>query len=244
MPGAVQGEDSGGKAVHGGIGERNCLCFGLEAQDRQDGAEKLGIEDGQIGGWAVDDRGFIVGTAKARGLFAAHQHFAALVLRQGHLPLNVAQLALGAQGPHLGLFGQGITDADDLGHRHHLFKKLIGHAFMHDQPRACDTALPGRPENPGNRAVHRAFNIGIFKDDEGRLAAQFQRHFGEVLGRVLQDRPCGIGAAGKGDAGDQGMAGQHPAHLGMAGDDVHHSGRKACLFDQPTEVQHGHRGMF
>lgn len=116
---------------------------------------------------------------------------------------------------------------------------------MHDEPRPRDTALPRGPENPRDRAIDRAFDIGILEHDKGRFPAKLERHFGEILGRIHQHMPRCPRPAGKGDPRHQWMRGERPtARLAMAGDDIDHPIRNARLGNELAELQHRRRGMF
>lgn len=84
--------------------------------------------------------------------------------------------------------------------------------------------------------VDGALEIGVGEDDEGRLAAEFQRGGGEVLGRVAHHRAPGIRAAGEGDVVDARVPGEgRAAGRAEAGDDVDDTGRKARFVDEPGE---------
>ena len=111
--------------------------------------------------------------------------------------------------------------------------------------RAGDAALTAGAEDARHRTVHRAFQIRVVEHQHRRLAAQFQRHLGEVLGRIAHDMARRLRTAGKADARDQGMGGQHPpARLAKAGYDVNHAFRKARFLDQLGEFQHRRRRVF
>ncbi len=140
------------------------------------------------------------------------------------------ELAGGAQRAHLGFVLQRVANPDIAGQPDHPLQKLVGDILVQIQPRSGDTALPGRAEDAGNRGIHRAFDIGIVKHDERRLAAQFQTTSAKLFLRVFQHMPRRAGPAGKRYPRHQRMRGQRPAAgVAMAGDDVDHAGWEAGL---------------
>ena len=69
----------------------------------------------------------------------------------------------------------------------------------------ADLALvQGEHRKPFERLVEEIIVLGrdILEKDVGRLAAEFQCHRDDVVGRILHDEPAGRRLAGEGDLGD------------------------------------------
>ena len=96
--------------------------------------------------------------------------------------------------------------------RDHPLEERVGDALLQEQARPGHAALARRAKDPGDGAIDRAFQIGVVKDDERRLATEFQRERRVVVGCVPDDVGGGLGTAGKGDAGDQAGDWSAPGH--------------------------------
>ena len=115
-----------------------------------------------------------------------------------HLALDAVQLTLRADWPHFGFRRQRIANLDLARQGNHPFEKGVGNCFLQQQSRTCHTALPSRPENAGNRAVHGALQIGVVKHDDGRLTAQLQRDLRKIIGGIIENLPRCPRTSGKG----------------------------------------------
>ena len=105
--------------------------------------------------------------------------------------------------------------------------------------------MPRGPENPRDRAIHRAVQIGILKHHERRFPAQLQRHLREIFRRIAQDMTRRIRATGEGNLGHQRVGRQRlPARVCMACHDIDHPVRNARLGCQPAKLQQRRAGMF
>ena len=151
--------------------------------------------------------------------------------------LDVADLCGGTQRAHFGFIGHWVANADAFGGRNHPFEERVRDALLQEQARPRHTALARRAKDPSDRTIDRAFQIGVIKDNERRLATEFQRQRCVVVGCVTDHVGGGLGTAGKGDAGDQGVTGQHTAtRLTMTGDNIHNTRRNARFCDQLAEL--------
>jgi flagellin len=75
--------------------------------------------------------------------------------------------------------------------------ELVVDAILHIDAVGADAGLPVVAEFGDHRACHGGVQIGIVKDDEGRIAAQFHRAFHDLIGGLTQKDAAHFGAAGK-----------------------------------------------
>lgn len=88
-------------------------------------------------------------------------------------------------------------------------------------------------------------NVGILKDNVGRLATQLEGNLLEVaLGRGLEDGTADSGGTGEGDLVDVHVAGDgRTSDTTETGDDVDHTRGETSLLDELTGVQTGEGGL-
>ena len=100
-------------------------------------------------------------------------------------------------------------------------------AFLHEDARSgtADFALV-EPDGVDN-AFHRPVHVGIFEDDERRLAAELQRQLLLRSGNLFADDAADFGRAGKGNLVDIVMAADQSARFAIAMDDIDNTGRQA-----------------
>ena len=153
--------------MFGLIGQRQRFFFITETLHREHRTEQLGIDDVQRGAGGFDDGRLEELRTQPLGLVAAGDQGGALLDGAVDLLADVADLRGGAEQPHLGLLGHGVADADAPGGTGHGLEEAVGDPILQEQARAGDTALTGRPEDARDRAVDRAFKVGVVKDDEG-----------------------------------------------------------------------------
>jgi hypothetical protein len=115
--------------------------------------------------------------------------------------------------------------------------------FLHQnaRARAADLALvePDRIDH----ALDRGIEIGVVEDDEGRLAAQFERQGLARAGGGAADRAADLGRAGEGDLVDL-RGHQRRAGPAVAGDDVDHARGQPGLDADLGKGQRGERRVF
>lgn len=110
--------------------------------------------------------------------------------------------------------------------------------LVHQQTRGCsaDLALVAQDAHVG--PSRRLLNVGIVKDEEGRLAARLERDVLHVDGGRLHDFPSSSGGARKGNLSDFRVGSQRLAGvLAVAVDDVDHTGRETGLAHQVGHVE-------
>jgi hypothetical protein len=101
-------------------------------------------------------------------------------------------------------------------------------------PGAADLSRIGKHRHAGAR--HRAFEVGVGKDDVGRFAAEFERHALQITGRGLHNQLARQMRAGEGHLVDPGVGGERGAGgLAIARHDVDDSRRYAGIHQQFAE---------
>ena len=114
---------------------------------------------------------------------------------------------------------------------------------MHQQARAGAAHLALIEEHAVDQAFDCPVQIGVSKDDEGRLAAQLQAQLLATAGGAAPDGAPYFGRSGEGDLGDARMRHDGLAHRAVAGDDVDHARRQSHLDAQLTEQQGRERSL-
>ena len=115
-----------------------------------------------------------------------------------------------------------------LGLLDHGVDELLVDRLLHQDAAAGRTDFALIDEDAEERAVDGGFEIGVGKENIGRLAAQLERHPLDRVGSLLDDDLADRRAAGEGDLVDVGMLHQRrAAGLAEAGDDVDDARRQA-----------------
>ena len=151
-------------------------------------AKELRVDNGHVLARAFDDGGFKEQTRPRKAAPAAKKR-APLLNGQGHLPLNMFNLPKRAQRAHFCRIGLGISNHDAAGDAEHARQEVICDIIMQIKPRTRDTGLTAGREYPSDRTIHSALDIGIVKDNDWRLAPQFQTHLRKIFRRIL-DHLC------------------------------------------------------
>src|SRR6266446_4871439 len=143
------------------------------------------------------------------------------------------ELLLGDQRAHLRSRLHAGAQLDRLGDLRDAVHHFVEPALVHEQARAGHAALAVVEEDRVGRALDRAFR-GVFEDDVGALAAQFQGQLLQVAGpRRRDDQLAHLGGAGEGDLVDVVMRGEGCAcRLAEARYDVHHPIGNSGLGDE------------
>src|SRR5580700_1567842 len=108
-------------------------------------------------------------------------------------------LLLGHQRTEINGWIEAMTDLQLTGLRHDSFDDAIVNGLVSEQTRSRRAALTLIVEDGVGCAGNGEFQIGIRKDDGGRLAAQFERDAFEVSGGGLNDQFAYFGRAGESD---------------------------------------------
>ena len=115
-----------------------------------------------------------------------------------------------------------------------------GDAFLHQQARTGATDLSLIEPDAIDQTLNRAVEIGVFEDDERRLASQLERE-PLVAGRGrAADGASHFGRTGEGDLGHIGMFHQRFARRTVAGNDVDDARRQS---DFRADLGKGQRGQ-
>ncbi|MNP37407.1 hypothetical protein D3C76_1308540 [compost metagenome] len=111
-------------------------------------------------------------------------------------------LRLVDQCAHLGAFSERGTDLDRFGTRLQAFEEGFVHSIGNQHAASGRAHLPGVEEAAATGQFHRQVEVGVFKYQQGRLAAQFQAHALNGFGGALHDLNTDRIAAGEGNLGD------------------------------------------
>ena len=99
-------------------------------------------------------------------------------------------------------------------------------------------------EDGAGRAGDGGVEIGVFEDDVGRFAAEFERDLLQVAGRGVNDELADFGGSGEGDLVDIVVRGERCAGgFAEPGDDVDDAIREAGFLNEFAEKQRGERRL-
>ena len=122
-----------------------------------------------------------------------------------------------------------------------LLGKGLVHRAVHKDAIGADAGLAAVAELGGHEAVHGRSHIGVLENDEGRIAAQFERELFEGVGAAARQVLAHGRGAGEGDLAHAAVIQPLIDHLGRAlargRDDVEHPGR------HPGFVRQQHQGQ-
>ena len=148
----------------------------------------------------------------------------ALADRIGHQRLDLFEGWHVDQRPLLDTIVQPVADHQLPGRRGELFDEGIMDAGLHIEAVGADAGLPAIAELGLDGALHGPIDIGVVKDDEGGIAAQFHRYLLDRIRRLAQQQLAHFGRAGEGELAHQRVGRQLAAHLaGRAGEDIDHA---------------------
>jgi hypothetical protein len=80
-----------------------------------------------------------------------------------------------------------VTHAQRASRLHETLDELVVEVSVHVGPLVAGADLAAVPETGVDRVLHRGVEVRVLEDNERRLAAQFQRDGGDVLGGGRQD---------------------------------------------------------
>ena len=118
----------------------------------------------------------------------------------------------------------------------------LGDALLHQQARAGAANLSLVEPDAIDQAFDGAVEVGIFENDERRLAAQFERKPLVTRGGGAADGASYFGGAGEGNFVDVRMLDQSFAGGTVAGHDVDHAGGQSDFLANFGEGERGERG--
>ena len=241
----VPSEDPRPEPELGVVGHGDALFLGLELQHRHHGTKQLdpGAPDALVR--AGQQRRLEVPahieplwspSARAQGRSLGH--------RLGDDGLAPVALGLRCKGAHLRLGIEGIADSNRLGPPHHLVDEVAVHPRLHEYAGACHATLAAGAEVAGHGTIDGTFEVGVVEDEDRRLAPEFQRQVGEVVGRVADHVACGLDASRERHPADQRVAGERPsARFAEAGDEVEHTRWEPGFVDESGEFENRRRGL-
>ncbi|MNO75559.1 hypothetical protein D3C76_666130 [compost metagenome] len=170
--------------------------------------------------------------------FAAAQQLCSVGQSVLHVFFDLGHGALVDQWP----LGDAIIEtAADLELRNPLGQacdKGVVDAGLHQEAIDADAGLPGVAEFGDQRAVNRAFQIGIVEDNERRVAAQLQRDFFQGRRALGHQQFADGGGAGERQFAHKAAGGQLATDGdGIAGDHVENARWNPGLFRQRSHGQ-------
>ncbi len=232
--GNVQGEvdvlapDAGREAVARVVRERDRLLRGPEGHEGDDGPEDLLLRDRRGGRHIGEECGWVEPPV-LRAAPGRLPHHGALLHALADHALDPFELDRRDNGADVDRLVERVTDAELLHARLEPLDEPLGHALLHQDPRAraADLALvePDRVDHTLDHTVE----IRVLENDEGRLPAELE---GEPLARPggpFPDDAADLGRAGEGDLVDVRVCHERCAGATVAGHDVDDAGRQAHL---------------
>ena len=242
--GDVPGPDGGGQAVLRVIRPADRLFRGFEFGDGDHRAEHFLLNHFVLLPGSGEQGGFEVETFATGGGSPGHGFDMLGVAGAGHKALHPFELGGGHGGADVILFILGLVVADGF----HRFAEFANQIVV-NLGSGVDPAGGGAVLAPvvvaelfqgGDNFLH----VGVVKNDDGGLAAQFEVGAFESCGGGGDHLGAGRDTAGEGDHADQGVGDQGlTRHGSAAGHDVGDTGGKEVGEDS-AEVQSGKGGEF
>ena len=126
-----------------------------------------------------------------------------------------------------------------------LGRECVIDACLHIDPVGADTGLAVVAELAHDGTLDRRIEIGVVKDDERRVAAQFHGAFHHLIGSLLQQDAPHFGGAGEGQLAHGGVLAELLAHgrRRRRRQHVEHTRRDARTFCQHTHDDGRQRGF-
>jgi len=177
---------------------------------------------------------------------ATDQQFGFL-LAQIQVRLDLAHLLLRGLRTHHAIGVERVALLDRCDALQHALDELVVDRFLDQgagRAGAHFTLVESEQHHAFDRFVEEAviFVHDVGKEDVGRLAAQFQRCWNQVVGSGLRDNAAGGGRAGEGDFGNALAGGErHAGFAAIAVHDIQHA-RRQQVGDGFNENQDGDRG--
>lgn len=242
----VLGPDIRGQAIFGVVGQLQRLGLVLERDQARHRAEDLLLGDAHAVVHIGEHRGLDelpLGQVRrqARRALQATGHQARTFLdADANVAGDLVVVLLGDHRADLGFRVGRVADDQAPGTGGELADEARVHALLDEDAAAGGAALAVERKDGEQRGVQGTVQIGIFKDQHRRLAAQFHRVLFKPRG--LHDLLAGGGAAGEGDG-----AHVRVAHQGIAGggavalDHIEHTVGDTGLDCQAAQLVGGQR---
>ncbi len=199
-PGALQafGVEISGQPKGRAVGDGDRLVFGLEAEERGNGTEGfLAGEQHVRGGAGEHNRGRILPAPRHRP--ATRRQLCALGNRVFDVAVDLVDRSL---IDHRANCDAGLRPRAYL-HRVDAGAELLGEgvidAGLHENSVGADAGLPAIAELRRDRAFHRKIEIGVVENDEGGIAAEFEREPLDAVCSAAHQQRTDAGRAGEGD---------------------------------------------
>ena len=240
----VLGPDAGRQAVDRVVGQPHRFLLGVEADDRQHGAEHFLPGDPHVGAYVDEDGGLDELSARhVAGGAAAQDAARAFGLGDLHVVQDLPVLRRRRDRADVGVRQHRIALACRAAQLGDALAEFLADRVLHQEARARDAGLAGGGEDAGDGARRGGAQVAILEDDVRGLAAQFERHAFQCPCGLRVDLRAGAVGTGEGDLGDAGVIYERGTRfLAVAGDDVEHAVREAGLLGEGGEFERGRRG--
>lgn len=219
-PAPVLGPNRRDEAVFGRVGELERFFFGFEFGADEDGAKDLVVEEGRSGGDVSEDkRGLVeasLGCVRVDCSLGNHLELVLLGLFQE--PLNAGKLLGGNDAADFQiLLPRSATERLELLGNHR--KHFIVDRRLDQQARTSGAGLSAVLDNRVDQKRKCLVEIGVFKDDLRRLAAEFHGRGFVVLGSELGDNGSRLRRTGEGNVVNVRVLGESGTGLGAVSSD-------------------------
>ncbi len=228
----IVGEHARRQPEFAGVGALDDFALVGEFQHRHDGPENLLAHDRHVVAALIEHgwRDEISLAQLSRGHApAAGQKARALGAAAGDVAEHLVHVLLRYQRADLRRRIHRIADA----HRAHAPDQAIEerrlHRRVHEHARRVRAHLAGGIEIREQRAGHCVVQLGVFENDQRRLAAELERHALQRLRRVAHHRLARADLAGQRHLANAGMAGEQTAGIGKALHHLEHARRQSGL---------------
>ena len=233
-----------GQARFGGVGQGDGFLFAGEAVKGGDRAEDLFAREAHRGRDA-GEHGRLEESAAERVTAPAEQRHGAVPERVGEQGFDLVQRGRVDQRPlgDPGAFARADCERGDaVGEA---VREFVVDAGLDVEAVGADAGLPGVAELGGERAFDRGVEVRVVEDDEGGVAAEFERELLHRRRALRHEQAPDLGRAGEREFAHRRIGAQLAADRGrLAGDHVEHPGRQAGLLGQRGQRQGAERRLF
>lgn len=235
----VLGVHGRGKTVRGVVGSLNNVVDILELGDRADRAEDLLLHDLHLGSHVRED-GRLDEVALVAVALTTSLNRGTLVLTGLDVSHDTIILQLADLRTLEGIVGKWVADCVLLCALLECLDELVVDALLYENTRPSAAALAVVEVNTEVDPMNGFLDIGVIKNDVGRLASELERHLLQVgRGGGLHDLAAYGGGAGEGDLVDIHVRSKSCAcGLAEARDQVEDSWGETSLLDELC----GHQG--
>ena len=218
------------------VRQAQCLVGAGDTHDRQDRAERLVGHQGH-GVVDVDQYRRFEPQPGSIDAGSAGEHGGALLHGVGDVPLHQFELRSEGHRPDVTTV-RVLADAGGLGE--HPVDERVLHPFVDVDTLHRHAGLTGVLEGTPDGTLRRTVQVGVRADDHRVLAAEFEQHGGECVGRRGHHAPAGTGRTGEHDL--VGAAAHQSLTRGAATGDHLHQIAPVVVLEQRADGETDRRG--